>query len=472
MRWGFLAFLALLLGTFYHRLNHYDEAWLAEQAYWLVRDGRVRSELFCGLNGWEDQLFVFHKGFIYLSALWQKWLGFSLWAGKSFSLVWTVGLGLSVYGYLQQRVEVRYVWLGLLLFVANGLLMEMAFIYRPEPMCVALGFGSFWLLTTGRWAWAGMLAGLATFSHLHGLCFVLAGAGWLVWHRRVGWAVCFGSTAAFIASFYVVDVWLVNGWATLLMQFRNDPSMLHIHSIWDKLKATLHGLKFGRMVFEQGLLVLGIGWASRRTPYSKPGAFRDLWRYGLLLVGAHLLLCRTNALHYALQFVPFICVGVALRVAEWKAMPTSQPDRRLWRVTLGLYLLVGLYQMGAAIYANLTIPGITTLNAHMASLIGQRGAKVLAPLDFFYEQIDHYQLEGIDRHMGGFFRHLHPGDTFSHRRLFQMAEREGFVAVITYDGKGEAAPLHDTRPLSDSLSGFGPYRRVYQDRWNSLYVKE
>jgi hypothetical protein len=274
-----------------------------------------------------------------------------------------------------------------------------------------------------------------------------------------------------MASLYLLDIALANGWAMTWLQWRNDPSLLHIRSVGDKLRATLQGLQLVRLTGELGLLLSGTYWLTRQPSRLRVTPTRLAERYLIVLAAAHLLLSRTNAIHYALQFVPFSCVFVVLRLTEW--LPKQPPPNRIlgWRLLLGTYLLAGAFRGGQLVYANVTTPGITSLNAHMAGLIGQQGAKVLAPLDFFYEQIGHYRLEGIDRHMGGFFKPLHPGNLFSHERLFQMAEREGFVAVITYDGKGEAAPLENTHPLPDSLARFGPFRRVYQDRWNSLYVK-
>ncbi|MBO0937335.1 hypothetical protein J2I47_12330 [Fibrella sp. HMF5335] len=464
----FWAFLVLLLATFYHRTHHFDEAWLAEQAYWLVQDGRVRSELFCGLNGWEEQLFIYHKLFIYLSAGWQKVFGFSLVAGKAFSGLWAGLLGLLLWGYLrQQRQDSQHIWLGMALYVANGLVIEFSFVYRPEPMCVAFGFASFWLLTTHRWAWAGVLAGLATLTHLNGLCFALAGFGWLLWYRKPGWAVGFGFIAGVVSSFYLLDVWLADGWAALLMQWRNEPALLHINSLSDKLKATFQALKPVRLILEIGLLAVGAHWLTRQPrPESTPS--QPVARYLVLLVIAHLAASRSSAIQYGLQFVPFVCAFVALQLAAW------QPKRAswLWQTLLGTYLLAGLYRGSLLLYNNLTIPQVTALNAQMAALIGQPGSEVLAPVDFFYEQIGHYKIRCIDRHLGGFFAPLHQGTGLTNEQLFSMARREGFAAVITYDGKGATAPLSDTRPLLDSLNHIGRYHRVYQDRWNSLYLPD
>lgn len=467
----FWVFLALLLTTFYHRVNHYDEAWLAEQAYWLVHDGVVRSELFRGLNGWEKQLFVFHKGFVYLSAVWEAVFGFSLVAGKLFSLVWAVLGGLLLWGYLrQQRIDNQYIWLGLLLFVANGIVIEFSFVYRPEAMCVALGFASFWLLTNQRWMWAGLLAGLAVLTHLNGLCFVLAGGGWLLWYRQPARVVVFGFAAVLVASCYLLDIALANGWTMLSYQLPHDPSVAHIRSWADKFFVMVHAARLLRLTAELPFLVGSVYLLARQKSVDKPLA-QPVGRYLAFLVGVYLCLSRGHGTHYVLLFVPFICAYVALSIAEWQRSHPTIGTVRCWHVVLTVYLLSGTYRAGLLLQSNLSSPGVTVLNAHMAALIGHPNGNVLAPLDFFYEQIGHYQIRCIDRFQGRFFASYENGNLTS-KQLFAMAKRERFVAVITYDGKGPAAPLADTHPLTDSLNHIGCYHRVYQDRWNSLYLPD
>ena len=466
MKTLFWVFLALLLATFYHRGNHYDEAWLAEQAYWLLQDGVVRSELFRGLNGWENQLFVFHKLFIYLSAGWQALFGFSLVAGKSFSLVGTTLGGLLLRGYLrQQGIGRRFVWLGLLLYVSSRFVIEFSFVYRPEATCAALGFASFWLLTNSRWAWAALLAGLAALTHLNGLCFVLAGGGFLLWTRQPWQATGFGILAGLTTSFYLLDVLTSANWATFLMQVQNDPARWQLQSMADKIWLTGQTAWFTGLNYELSLLV---GTAYLLNRHDRP-ASQPISRYLLLVTGGYLGLSRGYAAQYVLLLVPFVCAFTALQIAGWQ--PAARPVWAVWgwKLALSIYLLTGFAKAAASIRFNLTTPGVAQLNADMASLIRAPGQKVLAPLHFFYGQMGHYQVRGIDRHVTNFFK-FNPQSQLTNQQLFTMAEREGFAAVITYDGKGPAAPLTDTRPLTDSLNQLGTYRRVYQDRWNSLYL--
>ncbi len=56
-----LLLIGALLVTCCYRTEHFDDAWFAEQSYWLVKDGWVRSELFRGMNGWEDRIYVVRR---------------------------------------------------------------------------------------------------------------------------------------------------------------------------------------------------------------------------------------------------------------------------------------------------------------------------------------------------------------------------------------------------------------------------
>lgn len=478
MRAFFWAFLALLLATFYHRVPHYDDAWLAEQAYWLVQDGHVRSELFRGLNGWESQLFVFHKLFIYFAAGWQGLVGFSLVASKSTGTIWVLANGLLLYVYLrQQRLGVPVRWLGLLLYVGCGTVIEYAFVGRPEPMYTTFGFGSFWLLTTKRWPWAGVLAGLAVLTHLNSLCFVLAGIGWLGWHRQWKHLIGFGLVAGAVSSLYLIDVVMSQQWAMFWTQLTHDPALVHIDGIWGKLRSLTGFYRqffVNRTTIVLTMLVLGT-WLlqARQLRYADHPA-RTVSGYLVLLLGSFALVTRTYiSTNYVFTFVPFCCVFVVECVAYEQHVNRPYWVKNSFLVLLTVYLLAGVAKALYSIQTNLATPVLADHNAQMATLIGHKGRTVLAPLNFFYNQVDQYRIRGIDQYLSGFFQHNREGE-LTDEHLFQMAEREGFAAVITYDGKRFNTPADDTdtRPLADSLNHLGAYHRVYQDRWNSLYLPD
>lgn len=479
----FWLFLTLLVATAYHRSEHFDDAWFAEQAYWLVRDGRVRSEFFRGLNGWEKQLFVFHKGFIYFGAALQGLLGFSLPVGKAVGAFWTVVGGLAIWWQVRWLgLATRWVYLALLVYVANGMLIEYAFVNRPEPMYATLGFISFLLLVRGRTAGAGLLAGLAVLTHLNGLCFVLAGLGWLGWQQRgnaLRPALRFGLTAAVGSSLYLADALRANQLPMLWAQFTNDPATSHMTTLFNKLliSSKLHELLFHSeeeatmSALVVGVLVLTYWPWPRTRPEQVDGAaaLASTGQYLLLLLLAFVLITKSNTDYYYLIFLPVICIWITQCVAGWSATGTS-PIMASWRLyglglLLGVYLLTGAYKAVITMQSNRRQPDVVQKNARLASIIQQPGTRIIAPLDFFYDQQEHYRIHGLS-----YYHLLNQkayGGQMTVDQFFHLAEADSAVAVISDYGRDFSYPIK-----KDAPARVGHYRRVYQDEWNAVYIRK
>ena len=487
----FWLFLALLLATAWHRSEHFDDAWFAEQAYWLVRDGRVHSAFFRGLNGWENQLFVFHKGFIYFGAALQGLLGFSLPVSKAVGAFWTAVGGVVLAMHMRWLgLAGRWTYLALLIYVANGMLIEYAFVNRPEPMYMALGFGSFSLLTRRRLLWAGVLAGLAVLTHLNGLSYVLAGLGWLLWHglrpatptaiRRVDWRglITFGVAAGVVGAAYFADVALANAWSTFWMQFTHDPATSSVTGLADKLliSSKLHELLFhSEEEAALSALVLGVAlltffWRKNTPAESTFDQVNrtETGRYLVLLLGSFALITKSNTDYYYLIFLPVMCVWVAQCVAGWPVAGAT-PTMTRWRsiglpVLLGFYLLVGAYKVLVTIQSNGEQPNPVVENARLVAFIQQPGARVIAPLDFFYDQHQHYQIHGLT------YYHLLNQRAYGGRmtvgQFFQLAEADSALAVISDYGRDFSYPIPKNTPAR-----VGRYERVYQDAFKAVYLR-
>lgn len=64
--------------TYIHRYPTGDDAWFAEQSYWLQKEGIIRSEFFTGVLGWDKHLLVSHKLFLGIGAVFIKLFGYGL----------------------------------------------------------------------------------------------------------------------------------------------------------------------------------------------------------------------------------------------------------------------------------------------------------------------------------------------------------------------------------------------------------
>ncbi len=461
-----LAFL--FASTLPHRIEHFDDPWCAEQAYWLLKDGHVRSELFRGLNFWEDRLYVFHKAFVYAQApvLWA--FNFSVVGAKTTPLLFGLaGLGLLL-RYFRGRGEAQA--LAAALYLGCGTLMLFGFDNRPETMVAAFGFASFLVLSrerlpAGRLALAGALAGLAALTHLNGLIYVAAGGLWLLMQR--GWrpALGFGAAGGLTSGLYFLDALLDGRLDRLVYQFVHDPVTAANQHLASKLavmagyhKTFLHseGESFLTALGLFALLVLAL------RPATRPSLSPAL-RYLLLLLGLFWLLTKSNTAYYYLLFVPFIVVVVAEAVLA--AAPCLVPWQR--RAVL---VLLALYPVGAGLRAyhllreNRTYPDTEAENARLAAYMPERGAKIIAPIDFFFGQMPNYRIRSLSYFYYADALQRHgplPLPTF-----FDLAARDTVRYVVT-DQRSESM-VH--RIPATAPARVGPYRRVFQDAWHSVYA--
>ena len=91
--WLFLLALGLIrtaMASYYRRYPTSDDAWFAEQSYWLLHGGKVRSEFFSGLLDWDKNYLASYKLFILLGALLTKLFPHSVYGVKLSGLLFFV----------------------------------------------------------------------------------------------------------------------------------------------------------------------------------------------------------------------------------------------------------------------------------------------------------------------------------------------------------------------------------------------
>ena len=229
VRAGLLVLAGLALASLVHRSCFIDDAWLGERAYWLAREGVVRSELFRGQLDYGDRMFVFHKLFTLVGAAFIRLFGWSLYTLKSVSLSFFVAFLVLLWRYCRRFEPPAVFPLAALVLLAHGLVGFHVFTYRPEVMVMTLGFGSFVLLRSfleaggrARLVGSAVLAGLCVLTHLNGLMFIVAGSLLLGLRRRPGAALLFALVASSVGALYLADAVLAGETAALFRQFRTD----------------------------------------------------------------------------------------------------------------------------------------------------------------------------------------------------------------------------------------------------------
>ncbi|QJD78411.1 ArnT family glycosyltransferase [Spirosoma rhododendri] len=476
--WLIGPFLLLFAAAAYHRATDFDDAWFAEQAYFLLRDGVVRSEFFRGINHWEERIYVFHKLYIYLLAGWTGLFGFSAPAVESLG---TAGAVLNVAGlYALTRRGVmpganvsRPALLGwtVLLYVSCGLVLRYGFVARPETMNAAFGLWGYYFLSTSatetdrpdvRLILAAIFAGLAALTHLNGLMYGLAGLTWLAWQRRWRIGVVYGLVWAIVCAFYFTDVLLDNQWARLAEQFRYDPATRHLFGWVAKLNTLI---SFHQMLFHNQvetaitLMAIFVGWFSWQ--YDRQS--RPLVVYLLASMVWMWLLTRGSSKYYMLLILPFVCLlagrAVVVSASRWPR----------WGQVLGVVITVlwlgsGLLEGGLLLLEN-EAPIVHERTAALARRMGKPGSTVIAPLDFFFDQIGHYRIHSLSYYYL-LNQHEYVGK-LSLSQFFDLAAREHAAYVITDPKLNMAYDIPNTAPAR-----IGRYHRIFQDDWNSIYRLE
>lgn len=376
--------------TYYKRFPTGDDAWFAEESYWLLHDGVIRSEFFRGLLGWDKQLFVSHKLFLYVGSL-MMWLGGnSLYTLKSTSLIF---LGLLIilfqkYSTYRKLANASTLLILFLLF-SNTLIIKMSFEYRPEVMMMTLGFASYLLLQYQQKyviALAGIIAGMSLLCHLNGVIYLIAGFFMLLFTPKKTNALIFGFFAIITGMFYFYDVWQANSFDTWLYQFRNDPATQNSFGVLDKLKVMLF---FPSIFFKSpqemaiSIVLAAFFWTFKKRLNLLP---RNLIVYAIALVVSFWLITKRATGLYEMLFIPTMMTFII----EFFDYPEDTTTNKLPKVLLTsffLYGIIGVVGIVQLLYKINTKPYLPE-KYHVISKYIPSKATGLVPIQFYFNEYE------------------------------------------------------------------------------------
>jgi hypothetical protein len=471
-----LAGLLVLLASTYHRAIHTDDAWIGEFVYWANHDGYVRSELFRGLLHSEVYQEVYHKLFVWHSVPVVQVFGWSVYALKSISLAYLLGvMGLSWY-YLKNHFPVanrpQATSLYFALLLTSSLAIEYSFIFRPETMLMFLGFSSWLLLrrallagSVAAAAGAGVFAGLAALTHLNGLIFIMAGGLLLLWRRRWLGAVVFGGLAAVIFAGYGLDMVRHHSWELFREQMFMHPAIDNgSHGLGGRILYLLneHQRFFHspKEIVLSLLLLLAAYVLYRRRPHVPE--LRNLALYLILLVLSLDLIVQGKTSKYLLLYMPYMLLLIVAAFDQLSLVPGPRLHL-LARGLLGLYLVVNIGYSAVIFFDHRG-----DQQAQNAQL-GQRlkpywGTRIIAPVNFIFPNIEHFQIQGATYYFMQADERQQQGKPFD---LFASAASEHIPLIILDPEALEA--LHLPTP---SLAGqaFGAYHFAFQDADHYVYT--
>jgi len=310
-------------------------------------------------------------------------------------------------------------------------------------------------------ALSGVLAGLAALTHLNGLIYLIAGFGILLVQKRWRAACFFGLAGGFTLSLYLLDAVQDGNLSVMMLQFRDDPATQQNLNWTDKL-AVMAG--YHRVFFHShnelalsALFMLCVIVFRKRIKRSAP-----IVVYTAILFFSFWVLTKSDTYMYFILFLPWLVILTADWIISY--LP-YQPvwERKVAQVLLVVYCLIALFQVNSIIVENNTSPDVEAQNALLSTHMPRRHTKVIAPIEFFFGQIDNYQIKGLtyyhllERRQGAI-----PLKTF-----FQNADREEVEYIISDHRLNASYDIPPTAP--DQI---GVYKRVYQDQWNSLYSRQ
>ncbi|MFK8138999.1 MAG: glycosyltransferase family 39 protein, partial [Bdellovibrionales bacterium] len=342
---GIFFALSLLFYGLIDRVVHIDDAWLGEQVYFLNQLGYVKSELWNGLLGYEKELFVYHKGFILIGALFTNMFGFSLVSLKSVSLVfYFLSFFLLLKYSLNQNFSKISILFGSLLYFSNHLLFEYGFIFRPETTLMFIGFLQFIclknFLDTDRWKWlilGSIIAGVGVFIHLNGLIFLPAGFILLLYSRKFKQIFVFTLLSVTCALSYFYNISSYEELMVFKSQFFSDPALVQTNqSILGRFSNILnehqrwfshhHNISFSLLLF-----------------YSLYVSFRRFQnRNELIFLGVAIftlsVISHGQTAKYLIYYMPFLIL------ITMRAFDAGKNRNRVTIVLLFLFLSINLFQ--------------------------------------------------------------------------------------------------------------------------------
>jgi len=396
----FLGCIAFII-SMWQRYAYIDDCFFGEQAYWLAKDGVVRTKTIHAGLGWEERLFVYHKLNIWIGALIIKTLGWSVYYFKTFTLLVYLSFFFLLKKYLQidrsRFPDLTYLMVCLLIFI-NPLTFIYGFTYRPEILVMATGFVSFMALEMVRssdsrsFFWiiiAGVAAGLAFLTHLNGLIFAVSGFFYLIIYRKYRFLIPYLFSGGIIMFFYFIDLLPSGNIARFLAQINNWPDDVsgNFHSktnfiigVFVKLSTEHQRFFWSDKVFAFSILFfLSVLMAFKHLKETH----RPLLIYTAMLILFLNLLGSQIAERYLLYYFPMMALLIALSVLYFLK------QRQFVRLTVVSIVL--LVQLGLTAKHWLSIMNensdFVTVNEELHNAIPSDSEIILAPYTFIYNEI-------------------------------------------------------------------------------------
>lgn len=400
---GMLVFIA----SMWHRFIYIDDAFFGEQAYWLAKEGIVRTATLIDFLGCDHRLFSYHKLNIYAGAALIRLFGWSVNPLRFATLIFLIGFLLVYLRFFREnknKLDSYHLAIALFIILFNPLTVLYAFTYRPEIWVMFFGFSSYYFIDkSARNNYplkyiiaAGLLSGLAFLTHLNGLIFPVAGFVVLALAKKWKGVLTFSMASGIVCLLYFFDLWQDHHLATWLYQLRNWPD----HNATNYLSDNFMDLVFNvirklsqehqRFFWSDRVWVISAFFVLAFLSNVKY-LLREhfvLVIYSLMLIFALNIAGGQIAERFLIYFFPFIALIIAIDVSAIKAKKAF--FRKSLYIVFLLLQIVFVTRMFVGIFQK--NDDHTEISKNILSRIPDKNALTLVPYTLVFNGLGDYNL--------------------------------------------------------------------------------
>ena len=402
--------LILYIYSLIGRPPHVDDAWLGDHVYWLSKTGQAKSELMRGITKQEEKIVVHHKLHTYIGAGFVNVFGFSLTTLKSISLISFLTFLLIFFRYTYRKIlSPNEFFIALSLLIANALIFNLSFVFRPEIMVMTFGFVSYIFLQKSLknktllypLIVAGLFAGLAVSTHLNGLIFVGAGFLLLLWNKRFAAGLIFGFSTLPAIGIYFIDMLTPADFQLWYHQISDSPSVEAINqqsTVVHLIRRIVNEqMRFLHSPVEISFTMLFLVVFAPAFSYLKK--HKNLLRYTLLLVISLMFISVNKSSKYLILYLPYLVLIISLAmgyISKQGFSPGlfSKKFNAAGYSRLVTFIMIGYFSVQTIYNANLSLDKYDEQKSRKITnrFIGNRTdtLNIIAPMTSVFNEIEHF----------------------------------------------------------------------------------
>jgi len=468
----------IFTASLWNRYIYIDDCWHGEEAYWLAREGVVKTKSMQGILGFEEKVMVYHKLNILLGALVIKTFGWSVYYLKLITLAFYLLFFVTLRNYISRfptrHSQEHFLTAAFFVFV-TPLMVHLGFTYRPEILAMFFGFLSFYSLEVfleekhTRWlVGSAIFSGLAFFTHLNAMIFGIAGFFLLLFNKKFRSSLLFAFITLVVSMLYTFDLWQADNYQVFRFQIENWPTL--------KLGKTYLSSDIGDFLVRKILNLLNehqrFFWSDKVAAFSLMFFIatlsrlnyllknhRNLLIYNILLIISLNLTGSHIAERFMIYYYPFMALLVAIVVLSIRG------HKGLMAVKTALVLVFA---------ANLVMVGIRftdifrqnkdypAIHRQLSAVINDPGTKVLAPDRFVFNEIESRPI--LSYHAWEYYEDIHSLKLTQHEALKLAKELGAKYIILDKDIQSDENPI-----FRNGIINPNPFYEIYKE-WEEYLI--